>query len=338
VYIPEVDEVTSLFLSEGRELMDLTTVGLRKSGPNNNIGGRLKKRFLKHKYLYLMLLPGFVYLLVFKYLPMVGIVIAFQDYNIFKGIWASPWIGFEQFKRLFEMPDFYMVLRNTFLISIYRTILGFPIPIVVALLLNEVGSRKIKKTLQTIVYAPYLLSWVVIASITMTLLSPSTGITKIFTDLFGGTPILYVADKSYFRGIIVLTNIWRGTGWYTVFYMATLSNIETELYEAAAIDGANRWRQLWNITLPSLKSTIVILLILEFGFIMDAGFEQVFAFLTPAVRDVGEIIDTFVYDMGIQQTDFSFSTAVGVFKSVIAMFFVLVTNKAAKKMGERGLW
>ena len=299
---------------------------------------RIKTRIYKNRYLYMMLIPGFIYLLLFKYLPMAGIVIAFQDYNIFKGIGGSPWVGFGQFAKLFQMPDFPMVLRNTFLISMYRTIFAFPIPIVIALLLNEVGNQKLKKSLQTIVFAPYLISWVVISSITIALLSPVTGLTKYISDLFGGTPVLYLADKRYFRSIVVLTYIWRNTGWYTVFYMATLASIPSEMYESAAIDGASRIKQLWYITLPSLKSTVVILLILECGSIMDAGFEQVFAMLTPAVRTVGEIIDTFVYDMGLQQMDFSYAAAAGVFKSVIGMVFILATNHLANRMDERGLW
>lgn len=297
----------------------------------------LSKSIIKNKYLYLMLVPGIAFFVIFKYLPMAGIVIAFKNYNIFKGMWASPWVGFQNFSEIFHMYDFWMVLRNTLIISIYKTIFGFPAPILLALLLNYLNNQLFKRTVQTLLYLPYFISWVVISGILLSILSPSFGIAGEIFRLLGLKPVNLLAVPRLFRGILVLSDIWKNSGFGTIIYLATLSTIDPNLYEASDIDGARRWQQVWHISLPSIKSVIVLLLILQLGYILDAGFEQILVMQNAIVQSVSEIFDTYVYHVGLQQGRYSLTTAVGLFKSVVAAILIVGADRFAKYIGESGL-
>jgi putative aldouronate transport system permease protein len=297
-----------------------------------------KNVFLKYWDLYLLMVPGILFFIIYKYVPMWGIVIAFQDYSIFTGVLESKWVGFKHFERMFEAEEFYRIFKNTLLISLYKLFWGFPAPIIVALMLNEIRNMMYKRTIQTVIYMPHFLSWVIVGGIMMNLLGPSTGIVNSFVEFLGFEPIYFLADNSWFRSVLVASDLWKSVGWGTILYLAALAGIDPQLYEAATVDGANKWQQTWHITLPSLLPTIVILLILQMGNILEVGFEQVFILLNPLVYNVGDVFETYVYRVGVTQGQFSYTTAVGLFKSVIALILVVAANKFAKKLGQNGLW
>jgi putative aldouronate transport system permease protein len=299
-----------------------------------NIGRDIKR----DKYLYLLLLPGIICLFIFRYIPMYGVVIAFKEYNIFAGIANSPWVGFLQFERLFRNPEFSRILRNTILISAYKLLWGFPAPIILALLLNELKNQRFKKFTQTVLYLPHFISWVIFAGIIVTFLNPTTGVINDIISYFGGRKIDFLANKRMFRSILVITDLYKGVGWGTIVYLAAISNIDPTLYEAAIVDGANRFRQVWHITLPSIRSVVVILLILSLGNILNAGFEQIFLLYNPLVYEVADIIDTFVYRRGLVESNYSLGAAAGLFKNVVALILIWSANHIVKSFGEDGLW
>nr|WP_051254992.1 ABC transporter permease subunit [Pontibacillus marinus] len=279
-----------------------------------------------------MLIPGILYFIIFKYIPLGGIVIAFQDYNVFNGVFDSPWVGFKHFKNLFEYPEFYQVLNNTILISLYQLILGFPAPIILALLLNEVRKMMFKRTIQTVLYLPHFLSWVIVGGLVISFLSPSTGLVNEVIKYFGGAPIFFVQEPEYFRGIIVSSAIWKEVGWGTIIYLAAIAGINPELYEAAEVDGAGKLRQAISITIPSILPTIMVLLLLKIGNILDLGFEQIYMLLNPLVRDTGEVFDTYIYRVGLLGGQYSYTTAIGLFKSVVGFILLVGANKLSKKI------
>ncbi len=293
---------------------------------------------LRYKYLYLMLIPGLAYVILFKYLPIAGNVIAFKDYKIFKGIWGSPWCGLDNFVRLFQSDNFYQIMGNTLIISFYKILIGFPIPILLALLINEVNSAAFKKTVQTVAYLPHFISWVVIASLASTLLSPNDGAINMVREQMGLNSIFFMGDSRYFRGVLVVSDIWKEMGWSAIIYLAALAGIPLDMYEAATIDGASKLQKLVYITLPSIVPTIIIMLLLRVGGILNAGFEQVFTMYNPSVYDVADIIDTYVYRVGIVQTKYGFSAAVGLFKSVIACVMVVSCNWLSGKAEQETLF
>ncbi|YBZ91533.1 sugar ABC transporter permease [Paenibacillus sp. AK002] len=295
-------------------------------------------RLRRDKWLYLLLLPGLLYFLVFKYVPMWGVMLAFQNYQPFTGFLKSEWVGFEHFRLFFNNPEFMMLLRNTLLLSFYNLIFFFPAPIILALLLNEVRLSFFKRTIQTMIYVPHFISMVIVASLTYVFLTTEGGTVNELLFQYTGNKIQFLSDPSWFRPVIILQTIWKECGWGTIIFLAALAAVDVEQYEAATIDGANRWRQIWHITLPAIRSTIVILLILRMGSVLDNGFEQIYLMLNPLNRSVGEVFDTYVYAMGITQGAFSYSTAVGLFKSVVGVTLVLGTNWLAKKFGESGLY
>lgn len=295
-------------------------------------------RLRRDKWLYLLLLPGLLYFLVFKYVPMWGIMLAFQNYQPFTGFLKSEWVGFEHFRLFFNNPEFVMLLRNTLLLSFYNLIFFFPAPIILALLLNEVRLSFFKRTIQTMIYVPHFISMVIVASLTYVFLTTEGGTVNELLFQYTGNKIQFLSDPSWFRPVIILQTIWKECGWGTIIFLAALAAVDVEQYEAATIDGANRWRQIWHITLPAIRSTIVILLILRMGSVLDNGFEQIYLMLNPLNRSVGEVFDTYVYAMGITQGAFSYSTAVGLFKSVVGVTLVLGTNWLAKKFGQSGLY
>lgn len=302
--------------------------------------GKFKKfigDILRDKYLYLLALPGIIYFIIFKYFPMYGILISFKDFSIFAGFNDSPWVGFKHFARLFIEEDFWMILRNTLAISFLNIIFFFPLPIILSILLNELKNQFYKRTVQSIIYLPHFLSWVIIASLTLTLFGKS-GVVNYVLTMLGFESFDFLTNPDSFWFMIVGQSIWKEVGWGTIIFLAAIAGVNTELYEAAKIDGANRFRQIWHVTLPAIRNVIIILFILRLGDILEVGFEQIFLMYNGAVSDVAEIFDTYVYRVGLQQGQFSYSTAVGVFKSVVGLVMVVIANRMTKRFGEEGLF
>jgi len=296
------------------------------------------KKLNRSKILLLMFLPCLLFYLIFKYLPMFGIVVSFKNYNLYKGIWDSPWVGLKYYKLFFHSPDFFKYLRNTFLLGFYKLIFGFPAPIILALLLNELKHIVFKRFVQTVSYLPHFISNVVVASMVLMFLSPSSGIVNHLIQLFGMQPINFMVKPEMFRGIYVLSEIWQHTGWETIIYLAALTTIDPLLYEAAEIDGAGRWKKLFHITLPGLVPTIVILFILNIGNVLDIGFEKVFLLYNPAIYETSDIISTYVYRTGLGQGNFSYATAIDLFTGLISFIFIYSANMISRKIGENSLW
>ncbi|GAF63257.1 sugar ABC transporter permease protein [Bacillus sp. TS-2] len=317
--------------------MKLTNVEMKghtKIVPNKKES--LLENIKKHWMLYVMILPGVVFYIVLKYVPLLGSVIAFQDYQIFNGLWNSPWVGLDNFIHLFTYQDFYQVLRNTFLIAFYLLIFGFPAPIILALLFNEIRVRFIKKSVQSLFYLPHFLSWVIVGGIVFELLS-SQGVVNAVREWFGAETILFMQEESYFRTIVVLSSVWKNIGWGTIVYLAAITAINPSLYEASVIDGANRWKQMRYITLPLMFPTILILFLLNIGNFLELGFDQIFNLLTPMTYSVGDIIETYVYRAGVLQGQYSMTTAIGLFQSVVGFTLLWIFNRMARKT-EQGLW
>ncbi|WP_274363200.1 ABC transporter permease [Paenibacillus thermotolerans] len=299
--------------------------------------GTLRARMWKARYYYLLILPTIVYFIIVAYLPFAGLQIAFKDFQIYKGIMASPWVGFKHFVEVFTSVKFPQLLENTLLISLYRLIFGFPVPILFALLLNEVRHLWFKKTIQTVTYFPHFLSWVVFAGIVFNFIGP-LGIVNLFLRDLGLEPINFLTTPEYFRSILVLTGILKEFGWGAIIYLAALAGLDPQLYEAAKIDGAAKLRQIWHITLPGLRSTIVLLFILQLGHILDAGFDQVFMLYNGAVLQVADIIDTYVYRVGLLEAQYEMATVVGLFKGFVGMVLIVTANKIIRRLGEKSLW
>ncbi|MGN7384892.1 ABC transporter permease [Paenibacillus sp. SAFN-117] len=287
--------------------------------------------------LYLFLLPGLLYFIVFKYLPMYGIIIAFQDYSPFKGISGSSFVGFKHFIRFFEDAEFITVFRNTLIISMYKLLFGFPVPIMLALMLNEVRKTWFKATAQTLFYIPHFFSWVIFGGIVIQVLS-SKGMINSLISWFGGDPVLFMTQKQFFRAILVISDIVKESGWSSIIYLAAIAGVNPSLYEAARMDGARKWHEIWHITLPSIRTTIVILFILQLGNILELGVQQVFMLYNPLVYEVGDIIDTYVYRVGLTEQKYSFATAVGLFQSTVGLILIYIANGLAKRLGGGGLW
>lgn len=287
---------------------------------------------------YFMLLPGVLYFVVIKYIPMLGIAIAFQEYNPFQGFWRSEWVGFGHFRRLFAEPNFLLLLKNTLILNLLDICLFFPAPILLAVLLNEVRWSWYKRTVQTIMYAPHFLSWVVIVGITVLLFATQKGVVNQLLDGWGLGRIELLTDPDYFRPLWVLHNIWQGTGWSAIIFLAALAAVDPTLYEAAVVDGAGRLRQIWHITLPALRNVVVIVFIIRLGNFMDIGFEHIYLLQNPLNLRVSDVFDTYVYRNGILQGEFGYSAAIGLFKSLVGLMMVLGANALAKKAGQEGVY
>jgi putative aldouronate transport system permease protein len=298
----------------------------------------LLKECLKHKYLYAFLLPAIVWYVVFYYIPMYGITIAFKDFSIIKGIMGSPWVGMEHFETMWSSPEFTRVLRNTLIISGLKLVFVYTSGIFLALALNEIFHEKFKKFVQSVTYIPHFLSWVIIGSVMVEILSPSSGLINKIIMAFGGDPIYFLAEEKWFVPILILSDIWQSAGWGSIIYLAAIAGIDQQLYEAATMDGAGRFRKIWSITIPSIMNVIIIMMIFNIGYIMNSGFDQIFNLYNPRVYEVSDILDTYVYRVGLIQMNYSFSTAVGVFKSVIGLVLVLAANKMANRFGQTGFW
>jgi putative aldouronate transport system permease protein len=270
---------------------------------------------------------------------MVGEIIAFKNYRFVDGIFGSDWVGLKHFRMLFESTDFYRVLRNTLLLNLYSLTFGFPVPILLALLLNEVRVEGYKRLVQNLLYVPHFISWVVLGGILVAVLSPSTGVVNlILVNVFGLEPIYFMANSAWWPVAYTASSIWREAGWGTILYLAAMSSIDPQLYEAARIDGANKLRQTWHITLPGIRSTIAILLILRMGSMMDVGLEQTLALQNDSVLDVADVISTYVFRIGLQNMNYSYTTALGLFQSLIGLILVVGVNRIIRSFGERGLW
>jgi len=296
-------------------------------------------KYIKYWDLCLMLLPVIVYFIVFKYIPMGGIIISFEDYKLSEGVSGSAWVGLENFARAFESFVFVRSIRNTIIISLLKLAFGFPAPIILALLLNEVRHEGYKKVIQTVSYLPHFLSWVIMTGILIQLLSPNNGIINTLLIKLGAEKSIYfLGDNAYFRGTVVVSDVWKGIGWGSILYLATIASIDPVLYEAAICDGAGRFQRIRYITIPSLAPTITIMLILNLGSILDAGFDQVLNLYSAAVYETGDIIDTYVYRVGLVDWNYKLSTAIGLFKNIIGFMLVLTTNAVAKKLSGDGIW
>lgn len=297
----------------------------------------LVKDFSMHKYLYLMAIPVILWYIIFNYVPMYGITIAFKNYSPVKGILDSPWIGFKHFKDFFQSYYFIRVVRNTLMINFYQLIFGFPAPIILALLLNEIRNNLFKKVVQTVTYLPHFISIVVVCGMIAEFASKD-GLINDIVVLFGGERTSFMLKPEYFRTIYVGSSIWQGVGWGSIIYLAALTSIDQEQYEAALIDGAGRWKQFLNVTLPGIAPTIAILLIMQIGHMMSEGFDKVILLYNPNTYETADIISSFVYRRGLEESNYSFSTAVGLFNSVINVALLIFANTVSRKVNETSLW
>jgi len=291
--------------------------------------------------LYVMLILPIAFFVIFRYIPMTNIVIAFKDYNIFQGVWSegSPWVGFKWFQRAFSTRDFWFALRNTIYLNVLDLIMGFPAPIILALLLNELVFKNFKKFTQTVIYLPHFLSWIIVSSIASRLLAPTSGVVNIFlVENFGIGPIDFLMDKGKWIMTYIFFGIWKDMGWGTIIYLAAITGINPELYEAAEVDGAGRWRKLWHITLPGIRPTIVVLLIMNIGRILGIEFDRPYTMMNNIVMEVADVLSTLVYRLGIRSFQYSLTAAIGLFQSIVCVIFLVAANNIAKKLGERGVW
>ena len=297
------------------------------------------KKLKKNIPFYVIFAPVLLWYILFSYAPMAGVVIAFKDYNFADGIFGSQWVGLEYVKQFVTNGDFWIVFRNTIIISAMRIAVCFPTPIIFALLLNEVHNNKFKKVVQTVSYLPHFISWVIVSGILFSFFA-SDGVVNKVINLFGGETVNFLSSEKYFRWFLVLSAAWKDLGWSAIIYLAALSGLDAQLYEAAMLDGASRWKQLWHITLPSIRSVVSVMFIMSFSNVLSAGFDQVLVMINPAVTSVAETIDYYVYRVGLQQVNnYSYATAVGLFKSLLSLALVLITNYGSKKIDEEGgLW
>lgn len=303
--------------------------------------GRLKRgiQYLVREYdLYLMLIPMLLFYILFAYKPMTGLVIAFKDYSPFKGVWDSPWVGFQYFEEFFTSQFAWRVIRNTLTISLTSLVFGFPAPIILAVLLNELRSRKFQKVVQTVTYVPHFISVVVVCGILVNFLSPTSGVVNAILKACGHDPVYFLATPAYFVPIYTLMNIWKSTGYGSIVYIAALTSISEDLYEAAQVDGAGRWKQFLHVTLPGLMPTIVIMLLIQLGGILNVGYESIILLYNPGIYETADVINSYVYRTGIVEGRYDYATAVGLFNSVVALILVLGANKLSNKLTDTGLW
>lgn len=315
-------------------------------GKNKNVAISKKKTdwkayFKRYWQLYALVALPIIYLIVFKYLPMKNVVIAFKEYKLNMPLSKMPWAsdhGMKYFIKAFKNPDFIKALRNTLMLNLMDLVMGFPAPIIFALILNELCFKHFKKIVQTIAYMPHFLSWVIISSLALQLFAPTGGLINMLITDSGREAIPFLNESKHWVATYIGVGVWQSFGWGSIIYLAAIAGINTELYEAASVDGAGRFRKMWHITLPGIKPTIVVLLIMNLGGIIGGGFERPFAMANNLVLDVAEVISTFVYKVGVLGLKFSLTTAVGLFQSVVGLFFLLTANWLSRKLGERGIW
>lgn len=302
---------------------------------------RLRKSllpYLRNWQLYVLLIPVIAYFVIFEYTPMYGVQIAFKDFIAKKGIWGSPWVGFKHFQRFFDSYFFWTLLKNTLGISLYQLVVGFPVPILLALMINEVRQSKFRKFIQTVTYAPHFLSTVVMVGMIVIFLNPNTGLVNHFLELFGLKPISFMTEAGWFKTIYVFSGVWQQMGWSSIIYLAALSGIDPQQHEAAKVDGANRLQRIWHVNIPGILPTIVILLILQMGSLMGVGFEKVFLMQNDLNMDSSDVISTYVYRSGILGAQYSFSAAVGLFNSVVNFILLISVNFISRRLNQTSLW
>jgi putative aldouronate transport system permease protein len=292
----------------------------------------------KYHAFYLMLIPGILYFAIFKYGPMWGLTIAFQNYNPFQGVLGSQFVGLSHFQRFLTSPECGQLFRNTLLLAVFNLVFYFPLPIIIALMLNEVGNKWFQKIVQSLIYIPHFISWVVVVGLCYIMFNNQNGsITQLYNQLTGGQLNILMSAKA-FRPMIVIQMMWKEAGWGTIIFLAALAGVDVQLYDAAYIDGATNFQRLWHVTLPSIRGTVVTMFILRLGKFMDTGFDQIYNMLNAMNRDVGEVFDTYIYQLGMVAGQYSYSTAVGFFKSIIALVLVIITDRLSKNMGEDGVF
>ncbi len=300
--------------------------------------GELGRALYKYRWLYIMMLPGIVYFLLFRYLPLWNAQIAFKNFKPLLGVWGSPFVGFKNFITFFHSFYFTQLISNTVIISLLKLVLGMPMAVILALCIYETAFKGIARFVQTVSYLPHFLSWVIMYGILLVMLSPDSGLVNAGIKAAGGSPIAFLYSPEWFRGVVVGSDIWKDTGWGTILYLAALMSIDPTLFEAAAVDGASRIQRIWHISLPGILGTIVVVTLLRLGNILDAGFQQIFMLYSLPVYSVGDIIDTWVYRQGILEFQFSLATAVGLFKGVIGLILVLIANKLTKRFSGSGIY
>lgn len=325
-------------MNKGKSSAMSPSVGMRKKPDIKTRMNILLLGCKKYKGLLLMLIPGIVWFLIFKYYPMYGVTIAFKDYKLLKGIMGSPWTGFDHFIRLFNSSQFESVFWNTLIIGFYRLIFSFPAPVIFAVLLNEIRHERFKKTIQSITYLPHFISWVVIAGILQTVLSPVDGVVNYVFQLFGLGPYKFLMMPELFRGIVIGSGIWKDMGWGSIVYLAAITGIDPQIYEAATMDGVTRLKKIWYITIPSIFPVIVTMFLMKVGNIMEGGRDQILNLYNPIVYSVGDILDTYSYRVGLLDFDYSYSTAISLFQNVVGLVFLYITNFITKRFSDQGLW
>lgn len=314
---------------------------LKVSTPQSKLQKKTKwliNHFKNEWQLYVLLAPTVIWFLVFLYKPMYGLQIAFKDYSVFRGITESPWVGFEHFVTLFENDQFLRAIRNTVMISGASLIFGFPVPIILALMFNEILNAKFKRTAQTIVYLPHFISAVIIAGIVITAFSPSTGVVNLFLNALGYDSVYFLTKPEWFRSIFVGTGIWQEAGFSSIVFLAAIAGVNPSLYESAVVDGASRWQMMWKITLPCILPTIIIMLIIRIGNILEVGFEMIIMLYQPATYETADVISTFIYRQGIQAAQYDLAAAAGLFNAVIAFILVMTANKISRRVSSTSLW
>lgn len=307
---------------------------VKKQGQNRS--SRMKQ-IKRCRYLYLLLLIPLIYYFCFHYMPLYGVLIAFKDYNIGKGVWGSPWVGGKWFGKFLTDPYFWKLVRNTLLLNIYGLLWGFPIPIILAIMLNEVSHARYKRLIQTVSYLPHFISTVVVCGMVVNFLSLD-GVINQFVSALGLNKVQFLMDPKYFRTIFTASGIWQTCGWTSIIYLASLTSVDQEILEAAMIDGANRWQRIRNVTLPSITPTISIMLIMQLGKLMTLGYEKILLLYNGSTYETADIISTYVYRRGILNNDFSYATAVGLFQSVVGVLLLVISNKVSKKLSDTSLW
>ncbi|MCM3727395.1 ABC transporter permease subunit [Neobacillus cucumis] len=306
--------------------------------PLGNVNKKSRvKRILENYELYLFLLPAIIYFIVFQYVPMYGVLIAFKDFTPSLGILGSPWVGFEHFERFFHSYQFWDLIKNSLGLSIFQLIIGFPMPIIIALLMNQMIHEKYKRFVQTVIYAPHFISIVVLAGMMFVFFSDK-GLINSAVTLFGGKAIAFMSEPSWFKPLYIGSGVWQETGWACIVYLAALAGVSPEIHEAATMDGANKWQRILHVDIPAIMPTAIILLILSVGNLMNIGFEKAYLMQTPLNQPAAEIIPTYVYKVGLQQAEYSFGAAVGLFNSIINLILLFIVNKTAKKFSGSGLW
>lgn len=298
----------------------------------------LLSKINRSKYLLLLFLPALIHIIIFKYIPMFGVVISFKDYNLFKGIWASSWVGLKYFKMFVNNPDFFVIMNNTFMLGVYKLVFVFPAPIILALLMNEFPLSWFKRSVQSVSYLPHFISTVVIVGMMLNFLSPSGGIINVMISWLGFKPVNFMIHSEFFRPLYALSEIWQHAGWEAIIYMAALSGINPHLYEASVMDGASRWKQMIYITLPSIVPVIVIMWILSIGHVLDVGFVKVYLLSNPSILNVADVIPTYVYRVGLLEGSYSYAAAIGLFTGIISLTLIFTSNWISRKTNETSLW